>query len=583
MGVQRYYGGTSVQHDKPIIHQPGTLRKHVGSSELGSIVNAPDLGNTTSFYDLKDFTLLLPPGITLSTIGHFAYAVDGADGKVINLCFLHCREAIFSSDAVLLVDAMNAFNQLYRQAALHNIRYLCPSIATVIINTYREPTDLFVDGNSILSQEGTTQGNPLAMPMHALAILPLIRRIADNVQEAWYADDGTATGSLKNLRTWWDKLVTVGPSYGYFVNAVKTWLITKEETHTRALDIFKDTQIRITKEGKPHLGAALGTSSYIIEFVKAKVKNCKQMGLCGKNYPQHWLLQPLEELLRTKFIPSLTGRAAPSDLERELLALPARLGSLGLLNPSYLSTTEYSASMKVTQPLVNHIIKQDETYGYEILQDQLSAKAEFHKSKREQHSNAALILKDILPPSLAHAMDLSQEKGASTWLSVLPLEEYGFALHKGAFRDALALRYGWSPANAPLNCACGTHFSVVSCPKGGASSTTHDSHENEKKRKYDQRIREVEHASFTPLILSCTGGLGPQATTSYKRPASLLSTKWNQAYSLTIMWLRCRLAYSLLRSSVMCIRGARSHLGHYTSATQPPLDLVSREALLLAQ
>ena len=84
-------------------------------------------------------------------------------------------------------------------------------------------------------------------------------------------------------------------------------------------------------------------------------------------------------------------------------------------------------------------------------------------------------------------------------------------------------------------------------------SACYRSHENEKKRKYDQRIREIEHASFTPLILSCTGGLEPQATTSYKRLASLLSAKWNQAYSLTIMWLRCRLAYSLLRSSVMCI------------------------------
>ena len=118
-------------------------------------------------------------------------------------------------------------------------------------------------------------------------------------------------------------------------------------------------------------------------------------------------------------------------------------------------------------------------------------------------------------------------------------------------------------------------------------SACYRSHENEKKRKYDQRIpsriHEVEHASFTTLILSCTGGLGPQVTTSYKCLASLLSAKWNQAYSLTIMWLRCRLAYSLLRSSVMCIRGARSHLGHYMSATQPPLDLVSREALLLAQ
>ena len=81
------------------------------------------------------------------------------------------------------------------------------------------------------------------------------------------------------------------------------------------------------------------------------------------------------------------------------------------------------------------------------------------------------------------------------------------------------------------------------------------SHENAKKRKYDQRIREVEHASFTPLILSGTGGLDSEATTSYKRLASLLSTKWSQAYSLTIMWLRCRLTFSLLRSSIMCIRG----------------------------
>ncbi|KAL5502422.1 hypothetical protein EMCRGX_G009192 [Ephydatia muelleri] len=49
-------------------------------------VECPDLGNTTSLYDLKDFTLLLPPGITYSNIGHFAKAIVGADGKVINLC-----------------------------------------------------------------------------------------------------------------------------------------------------------------------------------------------------------------------------------------------------------------------------------------------------------------------------------------------------------------------------------------------------------------------------------------------------------------------------------------------------------------
>ena len=42
-------------------------------------------------------------------------------------------------------------------------------------------------------------------------------------------------------------------------------------------------------------------------------------------------------------------------------------------------------------------------------------------------------------------MDLAREKGASSWLTSLPIEEFGFALHKGAFRDALALQYSWQP------------------------------------------------------------------------------------------------------------------------------------------
>ena len=38
-------------------------------------------------------------------------------------------------------------------------------------------------------------------------------------------------------------------------------------------------------------------------------------------------------------------------------------------------------------------------------------------------------------------MELSHEKGASTWLSALPIDSNGVALHKSAFRDALSLQY----------------------------------------------------------------------------------------------------------------------------------------------
>ena len=91
---------------------------------------------------------------------------------------IHAMSTLFQADdidAVLLIDASNAFNALNRTAAMHNIRVLCPIIATYIINTYIQPVRLFIVGDKeIASAEGTTQGDPLAMAFYAISILPLI-------------------------------------------------------------------------------------------------------------------------------------------------------------------------------------------------------------------------------------------------------------------------------------------------------------------------------------------------------------------------------------------------------------------------
>jgi hypothetical protein len=70
------------------------------------------------------------------------------------------------TEAAFLVDASNAFNSLNRQVALYNARHLCLSLANILINTYREPSELFVVGLVLRSEEGTTQGDPLAMPIN---------------------------------------------------------------------------------------------------------------------------------------------------------------------------------------------------------------------------------------------------------------------------------------------------------------------------------------------------------------------------------------------------------------------------------
>ena len=82
-----------------------------------------------------------------------------------------------------------------------------------------------------------------------------------------------------------------------------------------------------------------------------------------------------------------------------------------------------------------------------------------------------------LTDDLHHIVQLSSEKGASLWLSVLPIEEHGFALHKGAFRDALCLRYGWLPSSLPAKYVCGHGFTVdhaMNCSSGGFPTLRHN-------------------------------------------------------------------------------------------------------------
>ena len=131
-----------------------------------------------------------------------------------------------------------------------------------MINTYRSAAGLFIAGDTLLSEEGTTQGDPLAMPMYALATLPLIKRISGGATQVWYADhdDACTYGSVSQLKQWWEHLRQVGPGFDYNVNPTKSWLVTKSSCydHDVAVLQFSDSGVNVTCEGRPYLGAAIG-------------------------------------------------------------------------------------------------------------------------------------------------------------------------------------------------------------------------------------------------------------------------------------------------------------------------------------
>ncbi len=95
------------------------------------------------------------------------------------------------TEAILLVDA---FNSLNRKTALHNIRSLCPTLSTMLIND--NPHNCVWD--ILHSCEGITQGD---MPMYAIATLPLIKELRSETEatQVWYADDACAIGKIRDL------------------------------------------------------------------------------------------------------------------------------------------------------------------------------------------------------------------------------------------------------------------------------------------------------------------------------------------------------------------------------------------------
>ena len=94
---------------------------------------------------------------------------------------IHSMKLVFkqeSTDGVILVDSSNAFNSLNRKATLHNIQIICPEFSTVLINTYRLPLHMFIQGGGeIFSVESTTQGDNLAMLFYALGTSILLHRL----------------------------------------------------------------------------------------------------------------------------------------------------------------------------------------------------------------------------------------------------------------------------------------------------------------------------------------------------------------------------------------------------------------------
>ena len=257
--------------------------------------------------------------------------------------------------------------------------------------------------------------------MYAIGTLPLIHKLQGDVTQAWYADDVSAGGRTPDLRVWWDSLVSCGPHFGYNPNPGKTWLVVMPEHLPAADEHFRDSGVNITTQGHRHLGAPLGSKSFVEEFIRDKISHwgseIKRLSEITKVQPQaayavftnaltnRWtfvmrtvpgadrLLQPLEEAILHQFLPAVTGRQGITDLERDLLALLARHGGLGVTITTRNANKQFKACTEVTAPLVELIRQRNPSYPELSQLEQRQRKFALCTRNRRETTKEAELLK----------------------------------------------------------------------------------------------------------------------------------------------------------------------------------------------
>ncbi len=257
---------------------------------------------------------------------------------------IHAMRSVFeneAAEAVILVDAANAFNNINRKALLHNVQVLCPIFTRYVINCYRSPARLFVIGGiELKSNEGTTQGDPIGMAVYAIGITPLLNIMfiysaRPGTPAAAFADDVTSVGKLLSLKQWWLRITTIGPHFGYFPQPTKSWLIVKEDHLEEARAVFEGTNIQISITGERHLGAVIGSKEFkdryckeivgkwiqeLTKLTEVAVIQPQAAYACYTSGYQHRFsyflrtipkmeeyLKPIEEIIRHQFIPAIKG------------------------------------------------------------------------------------------------------------------------------------------------------------------------------------------------------------------------------------------------------------------------------------
>ncbi|KAL7474225.1 hypothetical protein ACHAW6_000210, partial [Cyclotella cf. meneghiniana] len=188
-------------------------------------------------------------------------------------------------------------------------------------------------------------------------------------------------------------------------------------------------------------------------------------------------LAPVEQALRKKFLPVITGLTDPiNDKLRTLLGIGVKTGGLAIRDPTATAASLYSTLVEATDMLTGTLIR-NEPINIDAHRNCVRAAGAAHrKTRRDGEAAFHAALMERSPPKVKKRMEHAAVAGA--WLSTIPERFSGTELTKEEWFDNIAIRYSNHPANLPDKCnRCMAGLMLehgLSCKKGSLVGIRHD-------------------------------------------------------------------------------------------------------------
>eukprot|EP00804_Cyclotella_cryptica_P004744 CCRYP_016226-RG/>CCRYP_016226-RG protein AED:0.29 eAED:0.29 QI:0/-1/0/1/-1/1/1/0/415 len=188
-------------------------------------------------------------------------------------------------------------------------------------------------------------------------------------------------------------------------------------------------------------------------------------------------LEPVEEALRTQFIPALFGGQDPISNElRLLIAQGVKQGGLAIRNPVREAERLHQTSTEATSLLVESLVSNSQLDNEAHLGCVRGAGNAGRKARIEDGKAVVEDISQRRGPKVRKRLERMMETGA--WLTAIPDRMSGTELSLQEWHDNISLRYGMVPRGLPRKCdGCGAGFTVehgLNCKKGGLVSLRHN-------------------------------------------------------------------------------------------------------------